>query len=174
MYFVCSLYVVFKTTYKLHMAICTLYVVLKTTYKLHTKYIQTTYKVHINFRFFWWIFSHFLHIFAMFCTNLWCFWKSTWTKSSKCGQNFWWGELRKQNLMTKTVDKNFWWGELRTQNLMTKTVAKTFLGWMIVRKQNLLNKTVGKIFWWGEFRKQSLMTKTVDKSFGEESWGHKI
>ena len=43
---------VFKTTYKVHIAICSLYVVLKTTYKLHTKYIQTTYKVHINFTFF--------------------------------------------------------------------------------------------------------------------------
>ena len=48
MYFVCSLYVVCKTTHKLHMAICTLYVVLENYIKT-TKYIQTTYKVHILF-----------------------------------------------------------------------------------------------------------------------------
>ena len=50
-------------------AICSLYVVLKTTYKLHTKYIQTTYKVQSILGFFdeFFIFCIFLQCFALIC-----------------------------------------------------------------------------------------------------------
>ena len=46
--------------------------------------------------------------------------------------------------MTKAVDKIVWRGELRKQNLITKTVCKLF--WARERKHNLMTRTVDNLF----------------------------
>ena len=65
MYFVCSLYVLLESTYKVHRYVCTFENYIQSTYKVHTKYIHVFFKIlqkQIVFSSF--LFGTYIHIFS--------------------------------------------------------------------------------------------------------------